>query len=73
MDYWLKKKTENLLGDLPYQFELEFNSDGPENHMDWVGGLTWSHTTFILGIPQHPKTNFKLLKYINKIHVHLSF
>ena len=36
-----EETTENPLGVLPYLFELEFDSDGPENQdhrMGWGGG-----------------------------------
>ena len=35
-----QETIENPFGVLPYQFEPEFNLDGPENHICW--GLTRS-------------------------------
>ena len=41
-----EETKENPLGVLPYQFEPEFDSDDPRNHI----GLTLLYTQFMLGV-----------------------
>ena len=50
-----EETIENPLGVLPHQFELQFDSDGLENHISWRF-LTRSHKKFILSIPVYLNT-----------------